>query len=150
MKNLLTTAPILKYPNFEEEFILTTDASSYAIGSVLSQGPIGKDLPIAYASRTLSKVECNYSNIERELLSIIWSVKHFRPYLYGRKFTIVTDHRPLTWLFSINDPGSRLARWRLKLEEYDYKIVHKPGKHNRNAAALSRIKKIRIKQFKIF
>jgi len=68
----------------------------------------------------------------------VWAVKHFRPYVYGTKFLIVTDHKPLIWLFSINDPGSRLIRWRLKLEEYDYEIIHRAGKGNTNADALSR------------
>jgi len=61
-----------------------------------------------------------------------------RPYVYGTKFLIVTDHKPLIWLFSVNDPGSRLIRWRLKLEEYDYEIIHRAGKGNTNADALSR------------
>lgn len=140
-KDILTSPPILQYPNFEQEFILTTDASAFAIGSVLSQGEIGKDLPIAYASRTLNGAETRYSVIEKELLSIIWSVKHFRPYLYGRKFKLVTDQKPLQYLFSIKDPGSsRLARWRLSLEDMDYEIVYKPGKLNKNADALSRIR----------
>lgn len=137
-KNLLTSAPILEYPDFEKEFILTTDASQYALGGILSQGTIGSDKPIAYASRTLNETEQRYSTIERELLAIKWSIQHFRPYLFGRKFTIATDHQPLTWLFSVKDPGSRLVRWRLALEEYDYKIVYKPGKKNQNADALSR------------
>lgn len=146
LKQALTTTPVLIYPNFDEQFLLTTDASAFAIGAVLSQGPIGKDLPIAYASRTLCNAESKYSTIERELLAIVWSVKHFRPYLYGRKFKLITDHRPLTWLFSIKDPGSRLARWRLKLEEYDYEIIYKPGKVNKNADALSRIKVTHINE----
>ncbi|CAG9128375.1 unnamed protein product [Plutella xylostella] len=137
-KELLTTAPILQYPDFEKEFIVTTDASQYAIGGILSQGKVGEDKPIAYASRTLNESETRYSTIERELLAIKWCIKHFRPYLFGRKFTIVTDHQPLTWLFSVKDPGSRLIRWRLELEQYDYKIVYKPGKKNQNADALSR------------
>ncbi|KAI5756150.1 hypothetical protein M8J77_022526 [Diaphorina citri] len=83
-KNLLTNEPILQYPDFNKPFVLTTDASNYAIGSVLSQGPIGSDLPIAYASRTLNDHEINYATIDKELLSIVWSVNHFRPYLYGR------------------------------------------------------------------
>lgn len=74
------------------------------------------------------------------MLAIVWAVKHFRPYLYGRNFTIITDHRPLTWLFNVKDPGSRLIRWRLKLEEYDYNIVYKSGTSNANADCLSRIK----------
>ena len=72
-------------------------------------------------------------------MSIVWSVKTFRPYLYGRSFTILSDHKPLQWLFSINDPGSRLLQWRLKLEEYQYTIKHIPGTQNLVADALSRI-----------
>lgn len=136
-KNALTSKPILQFPDFTKEFILTTDASQYAIGAILSQGELGKDLPIAYASRTCNKAEINYSTIEHELLAIVWAVQHFRPYLYGRKFTIVTDHRPLTWLFNCKNQNSRLLRWRLKLEEYEYAIKYKPGNKNQ-VDALSR------------
>lgn len=139
LKEKLCKEPILQYPSFSEPFNLTTDASNYAIGSVLSQGPPSEDLPIAYASRTLNKSEINYSTTEKELLAIVWSVKHFRPYLYGRKFKIYTDHKPLVWLFNVKDPGSRLVRWRLVLEEYDYEIIYKQGKLNYIADALSRI-----------
>lgn len=138
-KDILSNDPILQYPDFNKPFILTTDASNIALGAVLSQGNIGTDLPIAYASRTLNTAECNYSTIEKELLAIVWATKYFRPYLFGRKFTIMTDHKPLQWLFNLKEPNSRLVRWRLKLEEYDYKILYKKGKHNTNADALSRI-----------
>jgi hypothetical protein len=138
-KNILSNEPILQYPDFSKPFILTTDASQFAIGAILSQGEIGKDLPIAYASRTLNTAECNYSTIEKELLAIVWSTKYFRPYLFGNKFTIVTDHKPLQWLFNLKEPSSRLVRWRLKLEEFNYNIVYKKGKQNTNADALSRI-----------
>jgi hypothetical protein len=138
LKEKLTTAPLLQYPDFSQPFIVTTDASNYAVGAVLSQGPIGKDKPIAFASRTLNRAEGNYATTEKELLAILFAVKTFRPYLYGTKFKIVTDHRPLVWLFNVKDPGSRLIRWRLKLEEYDYEIVYKQGKLNSNADALSR------------
>lgn len=140
LKAKLCEEPILQYPDFSSTFNLTTDASNFAIGSVLSQGIGHDDLPIAYASRILNKSETNYSTTEKELLAIVWSVKHFRPYLYGRKFKIITDHKPLTWLMNVKDPGSRLVRWRLLLEEYDYEIVYKQGKLNQNADALSRIK----------
>lgn len=139
LKSKLISEPILQYPDFSKEFILTTDASNFSIGAVLSQNHSGSDLPIAYASRTLNRAESNYNTTERELLSIVWSINHFRPYLYGRKFLIVTDHRPLIWLFNVKDPGSKLVRWRLKLEEYDYEIIYKPGRLNSNADALSRI-----------
>ncbi|CAK1597610.1 unnamed protein product [Parnassius mnemosyne] len=139
-KQILTNATILQYPNFDEPFILTTDASDVALGAVLSQGKIGSDKPVAYASRTLSDTEAKYSTIEKELLAIVWAVKYFRPYLYGRKFVIYTDHRPLTWLMSLKDPNSKLTRWRLKLAEYDYTVVYKKGRQNTNADALSRVK----------
>jgi hypothetical protein len=129
----------LQFPNYSREFIVTTDASQNAIGAVLSQGTIGKDLPIAYASRTLNSAEKNYSTIERELLAIVYGVQHFRLYIYGKKFKILTDHKHLTYLFSISNPSSRLMLFRLKLEEYEYEVIYKPGKSNTNADALSRI-----------
>jgi len=129
--------PLLQYPDFTKPFVLT-DASNKALGAILSQGPIGQDLPVAYASRTLVNAEKNYSTTE-ELLAIVWGCKQYRQYLFGRKFTIVTDHKPLTWVFSVKDPSLRLLRWRLKLEEYDYQIVYKPGIRNTNVNALSRI-----------
>lgn len=144
IKQKLIEAPILQYPDFEKPFILTTDASHFAIGCVLSQGILGQDRPIAYASRTLNKAEQSYSTTEKELLSIVWAVKNYRPYLLGREFKIYTDHQPLTWLFNVKDPGSRLMRWRLKLAEYHYEVVYKPGKDNMNADALSRIGEVKI------
>jgi hypothetical protein len=108
LKELLTTEPLLQYPDFKKPFVLTTDASNEAIGAVLSQGPIGKDPPIAYASRILNSAEKIYPTVEKELLAIVWGCKHFRQYLYGRRFTIVTDHRPHTWIFNVKDPSSRL------------------------------------------
>jgi len=110
LKEKLMTAPVLKYPDFIEEFIVTTDAFAFAIRAVLSQGKTGNDRPIAYASRVLSRAEQNYNTTERELLAIVWAVKYFRPYVYGTKFKIVTDHKPLISLFNVNDPGSRLIR----------------------------------------
>lgn len=142
LKNCLIQSPILQYPDFSKPFNLTCDASNYAIGCVLSQGPIGKDLPIAYASRTLNKAEVNYNTTEKELSSIVWGIKVFRPYLFGQKFNVITDHRALVWLFNLKDPGSRLTRWRLKLEEYQYTIQYKPGASNTNADALSRIHRV--------
>lgn len=138
-KTLLTNDPILIYPDFDKDFVLTTDSSNFALGAVLSQGPIGSDKPISYASRTLNESEINYSTIEKELLAIVWATKYFRPYLFGRKFKIVTDHKPLQWMMNLKEPNSRLTRWRLKLSEFDFSVVYKKGKSNTNADALSRI-----------
>lgn len=134
-KELLTNAPVLAYPDFEKTFHLTTDASNVAIGGVLSQN----NHPIAFYSRTLNSAEKNYSTIEKELLSIVENTKHFRPYLYGRHFKIETDHKPLVWLMSLKDPNSRLVKWRLRLEEFDYEVIYKRGRDNYVADALSRI-----------
>lgn len=138
LKNQLCSVPLLQYPDFTKPFNVTTDASGIAVGGILSQGIVGKDLPVAYASRLLNKAEQNYSAIERELLAIVYCVNQFRPYLYGRKFHLITDHKPLVWLHSVKDPTSRLVRWRLKLAEYEYEVMYKAGKANSNADALSR------------
>lgn len=99
LKDAITSTPILQYLNFEDDFILTTDANDNE----------KKKLKI-------------YTTTEKELLAIVWSVTHFRPYLFSRKFLIRTDHKPLVWLFNIKDPSSRLIRWRIKLEEYNFNI----------------------------
>ena len=104
----------------------------------MSQGGISEDLPVAYASRTLNDAETRYATIEKELLANLFGVENFRPNLYGRKFTLVTDHRPLVWLHTIKMPGSKLNKWRLRLREYDYDVIYKPGRINANADALSR------------
>ena len=141
LKQKLCEEPVLQYPDFSKPFILTTDASGIAIGGILSQGEINKDRPVAYASRTLTdadKKRLKYDTYEKEALAIIYCVKHFRPYLYGRKFTLVTDHKPLTWFQNAQDANMRILRWRLKLAEYNYDVVYKAGKTNVNADALSR------------
>lgn len=139
LKQKLINHPILQYPDFNQPFILTCDASNVGIGSVLSQMINDKDLPIAYYSRTLNSAEQNYSTTEKELLAIVNSVEHFRPYLFGQQFTIYTDHRPLQWLFNCQNPSSKLVRWRLRLSEYQYTIKYKPGRVNSNADGLSRL-----------
>lgn len=81
----------------------------------------------------------NRGIIEKKLLAISWAIKHFRPYLCGRKFEIYTDHWPLTWLLNVKDPNSRLVRWRLLLEEYEYEIEYRAGRKRQVADALCRI-----------
>ena len=138
LRDVLCKELLLRYPNFDEPFIITTDASDIAVGAILSQGKIGEDPPIAYASQVLNPAQENYSTTEKECFAIIYAVKQFRTYTYGRKFFLVTDHRPLQWLFSVKDPVSRLARWKITLADYNYEIIYKPGCVNANADALSR------------
>jgi hypothetical protein len=137
--NLLGTQPILQYPDFTKEFILTTYASNDGLGAVLSQWHVGRDLLIAYASRSLNKAEANFFTSKKELLAILWATEYFRPYLYGRKFKTSTDHKPLAWIMNVKDRESRLLRWRIQLEEYEYEIIYKKGSLNTSADALSRI-----------
>ncbi|KAL4123449.1 hypothetical protein QTP88_015627 [Uroleucon formosanum] len=96
LKTILCKEPILQFPDFTKPFTITCDASNYAVGSVLSQGEGKHELPIAYSSRTLNKAEINYTTTEKELVAILFGVKQYRPYIYGRRFCIVTDHKPLT------------------------------------------------------
>lgn len=138
-KTLLCNDPILKYPDFQKPFRVTCDASDVATGAVLSQDFDGADLPIAYTSKTLTDSEKRYATNEKELLAIIHALKAFRPYVYGQKFQLFTDHKPLQWLFALKDPNSKLYRWRLKLSDFNFDIHYKPGKSNYVADALSRI-----------
>jgi len=108
LKGKLITPTVLKYPDFDQPFVLTTDANGEDLGAVLSQEKITKDRPVAFASRTLNQAEKNCSTSEKELLAIVWGMRYFRPYLYGRKFTVVTDHKPLTWIVNVKDPGSKV------------------------------------------
>lgn len=102
-KKILTNDPILQYSNFEKSFVLTTDGIRHF---ALSQNIEGKYLPIAYVSGALNEHEINYSVVEKQLLAIVWATNYSRPCLYGVKFLIRTDHKPLTWLFKIKSPYS--------------------------------------------
>lgn len=142
LKNLLINPPVLIYPDFQKEFILTTDASGTGIGAVLSQLREGKDRPIAFASRALNKRELattHESATEKELLAIVWAVKHFRQYLYGRKFTVYTDHQPLRYMNAMCNNNNRLMKYKIELAEFDFEVKYKQGKINTNADALSRM-----------
>lgn len=146
LKNRIINAVILQYPDYSKEFILTVDASKVAAGAVLSQNFDGNDLPISFASKTFTKGEINKSTIERELTAIYFAVKHYRPYLYGKHFTIKSDHKPLSYLFALREPSSKLTRMRIELEEYQFTIEYIKGKDNVVADALSRITIDELKQ----
>jgi hypothetical protein len=92
LQSALMRESVLLYPDFTKPFVLTTDASGFAVGAILSQGSIGQDKPIAFASRTLNLAEQNYSTIEKELTEIVWACRYFRPYLLGKKRTLSVNH----------------------------------------------------------
>ena len=139
LKFLLCKAPILAYPQLDHPFILQTDASDLGLGAVLTQlDSRGCERVISYASRSLSDREKAYSTTEKEALAVVFGTDHFRSYLLGRKFTIITDHSALRWLNSVELKG-RLARWVLHLQEYSFDIQHRSGSSHGNADALSRL-----------
>lgn len=139
LKEALISPQVLIFPNFNETFIVTTDASDFAIGAVLSQGEVPHDRPIQYFSKTLNSAQRNYSTIEKELLAIVTAVEQYRHFLYGREFIVITDHKPLCFMISHKNPSSRLYRWKLALMEYNFKVIHRSGAKNYVADALSRI-----------
>ena len=110
LKQSLVSPPILAMPIDDGEVVLDTDASDRCIGSVLSQIQDGEERVIAYAGRVLSKREINYCVTRKELLAVVYSLRHFRQYLLGRHFKIHTHHAPLTWLKHTPEPVGQQAR----------------------------------------
>lgn len=140
LKTALTIAPVLALPTFHDAWILKTDASDYGMGGCLKQRQNGEEKVITYYSAKLSKAARNYSTTERECLAVITFIEKARPYIEGvENITIVTDHASLLWLLKRPDPQERLARWILRLQQYSFTIVHRPGKQMVTADALSRI-----------
>ena len=138
LKEKLTAPPILAYPNYQEPYILQTDASGELICMILSQMQDGKERVIAYDGKHLTLAGNNYSTTEKEALAVIQGLKHFDPYLRGSQVTIVTDYSALTWLLSQREPKGGIARWVCYLQQFNYTIQHKCGKKHLNVDALSR------------
>ena len=139
LKSLLAKAPVLSYLRFGDgqEFILETDASTLGLGAILSQKQKdGSIHPITYSSRQLQRSEKNYGITELETLAIVWSLKHFRPYLYGHHCVLYTDHSACTSLLNSAKPSAKLVRWAMIVQELDVEIRYRPGKRNANADAL--------------
>ena len=144
-KSALQADSLLVHYDESKALVLACDASQYGLGAVLSHiMEDGQERPVAYASRTLTPAEKNYSQLEKEGLAIIFGVKKFHNYLFGRKFSIESDHQPLSYLFNetkgiSQTASSRIQRWALTLSAYQYTIRHKSGVTLSNADALSRL-----------
>ncbi|XP_040203506.1 uncharacterized protein LOC120935519 [Rana temporaria] len=139
LKEALASAPVLQAPDFTRRFLVQTDASAYGLGAVLSQvDDAGEEHPILYLSRKLLPREVAYATIEKECLAIVWSLQKLQTYLYGRHFTVITDHNPLSWLNRVAGENGKLLWWSLILQQYDFTIQHKKGSAHGNADGLSR------------
>ena len=144
-KHQLSSAPVLVHYDPELPIRVAGDASAYGIGAVISHlMPDNTEQPIAFASRTLSSAECNYAQVEKEALSLIFAIRKFHQYLYGHHFTLVTDHEPLTVILGPKRAipalsAARMQRWALLLSAYSYTILFRPTQAHGNADGLSRL-----------
>ena len=136
VKAVIASAPVLKYFDPSVEAVLQCDASQHGLGACLMQ----KGQPVAYASRSLTETECNYVQMEKELLAIVFGVEKFESYLYGRKFKVETDHKPLESILkkSLLSAPKRLQRMMLRLQNFDFEVQYKKGTLLHLADTLSR------------
>ena len=138
IKSALTNDPVMAFPDWTREFIITTDASILGLGGILSQIYPEGERVIEYASRATTDTESRYGISELECLAVMWAVDKFGMYIRNSKFTLVTDHRALTSIKTIKQNNPRLHRWSIKLADMNYDIVYRPGVTLTNADPLSR------------
>lgn len=139
LKQHMAAPPVLLAPNLQEEFVLRTDASNVTLGAVLLQEKDSVLHPVSYASKKLNNAEKNYSTVERECLVLVWGIKKFRIYLYGKHFKVQTDHQPLEHLSKAKLTNSRMMRWSLVLQEYSFHVEYIKGRENVGADCMSRL-----------
>jgi hypothetical protein len=138
LKSILASEPVVAFPDYSLPFIVSPDASDVGLGATLSQNFPDGERVVAYASRALNAAEKNYGSTEKELLGLLYAVSHFKPYLFGTKFTVITDHAALLWLRNFREQNARLARWALLLSDQDFEVQHRPGKEHTVPDCLSR------------
>ena len=138
LKQALVTAPVLRRPDFEAPFEVHTDASGVALGACLIQRIEGQPHAVAYFSRKLKGAEVRYSATDTEALAVIEGVRAFNAYVYGRKFEVFTDHRPLTYIFKRPTRSAKMSRWSHELASYDCKVTYKQGAVHHMPDLLSR------------
>ncbi|KAL0901956.1 hypothetical protein ABMA27_007099 [Loxostege sticticalis] len=131
LKQALSSIDTLGYYDPDDYTQVIADASPVGLGAVLIQSDSKGPRIIAYGNRTLSELERKYSQTEKEALALVWAVEHFNIFLFGKKFDLVTDHKPLEFLFGPKSrPYARVERWVLRLQAYRFDIKYKPGKVN--------------------
>ena len=138
IKEELCADPVLKIVDLEKKFVLRTDASATGLGAVLMQEHNSTLHPVAYASRKLLPRERNYATIEKECLAVVWAIDKFKVYLMGKKFKVQTDHQSLSYMNRTKYTNSRVMRWAMALQPYDYDIEYIKGNENVGADFMSR------------
>jgi hypothetical protein len=149
LRDALTTHPVLAVADPNKRYVLHTDASDYAFGAILMQEDEAAFLhPVAYASITLNSAQRNYSVTEREAMAIPWALEHFNTYLEGHKYTAITDHAALKYMWNNKDKTPRLLRALIRMQPYEIELFYKPGSQNHAADLLSREKEMmELKQY---
>ena len=139
LKEILSSPPVLSYPDFQKPFELHIDASGKGLGAILYQNQDDKKKVIAYASRSLSKPEKNYSAFKLEFLALKWAITDkFSDYLLNSHFTVYTDNNPLTHILTSAKLDATGQRWASLLGQYDFDIIYRAGLNNKDADGLSR------------
>jgi hypothetical protein len=138
LKRLVTSAPLLAHADPTLPYTLRTDASDYALGSVLMQEHAGQLHPVAYHSRKFTPAEAKYGAYAREMLAVIDSLRHFEHYVDGQRVTVESDQQALSWFFSQAHLDKQQARWLAALQAYDLELHYVKGRYNLVADALSR------------
>jgi exodeoxyribonuclease III len=142
LQTMLIEGAVLAHPDWTSPFTIHTDACDHGIGAALIQTIDGVERVISFVSRTLTVGEMNYNTYEKECLAIIWSCElWYTLYLYGRKFTVITDNQALTWLFGKTHKSpisSRLSKWIIRMQDLDFTTLHRKGSQHCNADGLSR------------
>ncbi|KAJ3559362.1 hypothetical protein NM688_g396 [Phlebia brevispora] len=140
IKTAMTTAPVLAVPNDDDQFKVECDASKFALGAELAQKQDGTWRTIAYLSKSLSLAERNYEIYDRELLGLMTALDEWRHFLMGARqtFEIHTDHKNLEYFRKPQKLNPRQARWTTELQEYDFKLIHKPGSSMGHSDPMSR------------
>ncbi len=135
---------MLRLPVYGRPYTIHVDASKSQLGCALLQEQEERTLmPVGYWSRTLIPAELNYSTTERECVWVVWAVLHLRPYVERTRFTVRTDHDALKWALCLAKAQRRLAKWRLRLAEFHFDVVYRPGVTHSVPDALSRVETTR-------
>ncbi|CAM5171797.1 unnamed protein product [Eretmochelys imbricata] len=130
--------PVLRAPDFDKPFLVTTDQSERAVGAVLMQKGLDQEFhPVVFLSKKLSERESNCSVKEKECYAIVYALEKLRPYVWGRRFHLETDHAALHYLHTAMGNNKKLIRWSLALQDFDFDIQHISGASNKVADALS-------------